>query len=899
MGYKTQIKAGQLTGSIPTDTETAAAASSLVISDLGGILDHMASAIKRTHGAATWSAASSGSFSTNIYPASSDGASLGFTDKEWSDLYLADGGVVYLGADQDVSLTHVADTGVLLNAGMELQFRDSALGIKSSTDGQLDIAADAELEIVAPIVDINASTRVDISAQLTIAGNVIPNAAGGSNLGSATAEWGDVYLADDKKVTFGSDQDFEIEYDSTNSVGRLSGVNVRVGHGAESELQFRDSAIKIFSPADGQMELEADSKVLVDAPTFQVDAETQVLLKSDSVVLGEAGSADVVLDFNTDTNDGRLTWSNATDQFQFADDVAISSGEKLYFRDSALWIGSSADGQLDLAADTEIELTATTVDVSSALTVGGNLTVAGNLDINGTTTTIDSVNMSVQDSIIALGVSGSDGGYSTTGDRGILFPRGTDDSLVSGLWYNGTRFQLGVSATGPASGSFSAASSYDKLMIGRLEIDSSSDYVEVDTDLKIISSADIVLDPAGNNVLPGSDSADSLGASGTAWATLYVDDIDLNGQGDISMGGTGRIDLDADDDTSIRASADDVVTFEIGGSDLYTMNSTGINITDDKKLIFGAGSDASFEYDEDGTDTLLYAGASLRISDDVKLEFGTGGDASFEYDEDGNDVLLYAGAHMRIGDDIQLQFGAAGDASIEYDEDGTDQLRILQPAAGVVIAGTNPKLVIGDAGAEDTLLVFDGNAQDYRIGLDDGTDVLEFGVGATHGTTTALKLDASLNVDVAAHNGTLGLKLGGTTVTSTAAEINLLDGGTSVGDSVTLVDDDGIFVNDGGTSKLQPVSDISTYVFSKVQKARAVRTTALDANTDQATGLTNWNSADDADKEVYVNGQLMLYGVDPAANADYYDSGTANAIKFEFALAVDDVIQFVLRANGS
>ena len=55
------------------------------------------------------------------------------------------------------------------------------------------------------------------------------------------------------------------------------------------------------------------------------------------------------------------------------------------------------------------------------------------------------------------------------------------------------------------------------------------------------------------------------------------------------------------------------------------------------------------------------------------------------------------------------------------------------------------------------------------------------------------------------------LAIGGTAVTSTAAELNLLDGGTSVGGSITLADADGIVVNDGGTMKTIPASDIKTY----------------------------------------------------------------------------------------
>jgi len=100
----------------------------------------------------------------------------------------------------------------------------------------------------------------------------------------------------------------------------------------------------------------------------------------------------------------------------------------------------------------------------------------------------------------------------------------------------------------------------------KLEIDSASDYLDVSTDLQIIAAADITLNPGGNNVKPGGDSEDDLGVDGTAWRKLFVDDIDLNGQ--------GRIDLDADADTSVRASADDVITFEAGAVDITQMTAT-------------------------------------------------------------------------------------------------------------------------------------------------------------------------------------------------------------------------------------------------------------------------------------------------------------------------------------
>jgi len=70
---------------------------------------------------------------------------------------------------------------------------------------------------------------------------------------------------------------------------------------------------------------------------------------------------------------------------------------------------------------------------------------------------------------------------------------------------------------------------------------------------------------------------------------------------------------------------------------------------------------------------------------------------------------------------------------------------LLNLDSGLTITGTTPYLVIGDAGAEDTKIVFDGNAQDYYIGLDDSADSLLIGRGATVGTTAAITVDSSSN----------------------------------------------------------------------------------------------------------------------------------------------------------
>ena len=94
--------------------------------------------------------------------------------------------------------------------------------------------------------------------------------------------------------------------------------------------------------------------------------------------------------------------------------------------------------------------------------------------------------------------------------------------------------------------------------------------------------------------------------------------------------------------------------------------------------------------------------------------------------------------------------GNAKDFYIGLD-DSADKLVIGEGSTvgtNSILTITDDAVTIGDGATEDTYLNFDGNAQDYRIGIDDGTDILEVGVGTAHGTTTALKIDSSAQVTV-------------------------------------------------------------------------------------------------------------------------------------------------------
>ena len=99
---------------------------------------------------------------------------------------ISDSAVLSFGADSEVTITHVHNDGLLINSDNQLQFRDSAINIRSDADGDLDINADDEIELNSTLIDINGN--VDVSGTytgaglMTTGGNiVIPNSG---NIGS-------------------------------------------------------------------------------------------------------------------------------------------------------------------------------------------------------------------------------------------------------------------------------------------------------------------------------------------------------------------------------------------------------------------------------------------------------------------------------------------------------------------------------------------------------------------------------------------------------------------------------------------------------------------------------------------------------------------------------------------
>ena len=221
---------------------------------------------------------------TTLTPAVSDGTALGSASLEFSDLFLADASTIQFGADQDVILTHVADTGLLLNAAMKIQFRDAAIHISSTADGDLSIAADDEIDLTSTLIDINGN--VEISGTLAQADTVT--------------------MATNKKI------------------------------------QFRDTAIHISSTADGDLSIAADDEI--DLTSTLIDINGNVEISGTATTTGVHTFTAVPV-FPNNTVESADIQADAITGAKIADDAINSE----HYTDGSIDTAHIADNQVTLA----------------------------------------------------------------------------------------------------------------------------------------------------------------------------------------------------------------------------------------------------------------------------------------------------------------------------------------------------------------------------------------------------------------------------------------------------------------------------------------------------------------------------------------------------------------------
>ena len=298
---------------------------------------------------------------------------------------VSDGAILGFGANNDVTVTHVHDTGLLLNGTMALQFNDASQYINAPTNEILDINATAEVEINATLCDVNAN--LDVSGTYTGGGLmttggsiVIPDAgtigsasdtdaiaissggvvsvsattaASSTTSGALTVAGGvgiaaDLYVGDDleldsdaAKIGFGADSDVSLTH--VADTGLL--LN------SSRQIQFGDSATHIKQVSDSNLEVEADGSIILDSPVVD--------FQDDGVVAKFGDDSDVTLTHVADTG------------------LRLNAAMKLQFRDAAVHVSSDADGYLNLQADTGITMNINGTD-QMTLTAAAGLVLPNN-----------------------------------------------------------------------------------------------------------------------------------------------------------------------------------------------------------------------------------------------------------------------------------------------------------------------------------------------------------------------------------------------------------------------------------------------------------------------------------------------------------------------------------------
>ncbi len=196
------------------------------VADGDGIIHNDGGTMKVTT-AATFKTYFQEGLSSNT-PSSADGQALGSASLEWSDLFLADGGTIQLGNDQEVRLIHNADKGLILKHTATADDKPVILTLQT---GETDMAANdviGKIEFQAPdegtgtdailvAAAIQAVSEGDFSASanatrlefmtgaseaaavkmtLTSAGHVLPASDDAQDLGSASLQWQNIYTGD-------------------------------------------------------------------------------------------------------------------------------------------------------------------------------------------------------------------------------------------------------------------------------------------------------------------------------------------------------------------------------------------------------------------------------------------------------------------------------------------------------------------------------------------------------------------------------------------------------------------------------------------------------------------------------------------------------------------------------
>ena len=324
-------------------------------------------------------------------------------------------------------------------------------------------------------------------------------------------------------------------------------------------------------------------------------------LLGNTLTFGTGADTDVAITFDGNTSDGVLTWKEDEDYFEFSDDILIASSEKLQFRDTAIHISSSTDGQLDLVADGAV-----LVDTAGDITLdadGGDVVLkdggtqfasltntSGNLIIkSGSTTamTFDGANVTFAGTVTigSAGISEAeleilDGATVTTDELNILdgvTATTAELNIMDGV--TATTAELNI-MDGDTSATSTTVADADRVVLN----DNGTMKQVAVTDLSAYFDDEITAMP---NLVTVS-TLDS-GAISSGFGNIDIGSSNLTATGTISLGATsfndnnitnvGSVQLDsiagdADTNTSIAFSGSDVITMTTGGTTALTIDAS-------------------------------------------------------------------------------------------------------------------------------------------------------------------------------------------------------------------------------------------------------------------------------------------------------------------------------------
>ena len=293
---------------------------------------------------------------------------------------LSDAAVLGFGADTDVTLTHVADTGLLLNSTMAIQFNDASQYINAPSNAILDINATDEIELNATLADVNANLDVSgtIVGASTIQGTTItattafvPDASDGAALGTASLEFSDLFLADEAVISFGDDDDVTLTH--VADTGLLLNSTMA--------LQFNDASQYINAPSATVLDINATDEIELNATAVDLNGTLDV---SGATTLGAdlsvPATSKIYLDGGGNTyihessGDTIRFFCGGTSRFQIqADGIMIPSGNNLYLDnggDTYIVEGSANVMRFFAGGSKQFEVSGTNMSVVGALSKG-------------------------------------------------------------------------------------------------------------------------------------------------------------------------------------------------------------------------------------------------------------------------------------------------------------------------------------------------------------------------------------------------------------------------------------------------------------------------------------------------------------------------------------------------